>query len=178
MGDVKPVEPVKLICGIISADEDLVRRARGEMEQRYGAVDLECGPFRFDCTGYYGEEMGQNLQRWFVSFGKTIDPGVIADVKLRTNEIETKFAETCGGGRKRKVNLDPGYITADKLVLATTKNYSHRIYVGKGIYAEVTLTFRKDGCAFFEWTYPDFKAGRYTAFLLQVRRSLLDVRKK
>jgi hypothetical protein len=88
--------------------------------------------------------------------------------------LEDKFAVKSDSGLRRRVNLDPGYVAPDKLVLASTKNFSHRIHLSRGVYAEVTLNFGKKGCVFLDWTYPDFRSGRYTAFLLDVRRKIMD----
>ena len=178
MGDIRPVEPVKLICGIIAADAGMAGRARTELERLYGRIDVEAGPFPFDKTDYYATEMGSNLQRWFVAFEAMVDPGRLADIKRETNAIEEQLSVTEGGTFRRRVNLDPGYATPAKLVLATTKDFAHRVYLEQGIYAEVTLNFKKSGGMYFPWTYPDFKDGRYDEFLFKVRRSVLPRGKK
>ena len=177
MGEIKPVETVKLFCGIIAADEAVIARARGELEKFYGPIDRETELIPFTFTDYYRPEMGDPLLRKFVSFQGLIDPGRIAGIKIETNAIEEQMGETRDGILRRRVNLDPGYLTPAKLVLATTKDFAHRLYAGQGIYTEVTLTFRKDGCAFYPWTYPDYQTETYTAFFLAVRRLLLNQRK-
>jgi hypothetical protein len=118
--------------------------------------------------------MGDGLVRKFVAFADLIAPEELADAKVRTNSLEEEFAQRSEDDIRRRVNLDPGYIAPDKLVLASTKNFSHRIHLSKGIYAEVTLNFGKKGCVFFDWTYPDFRSGKYTEFLLDVRRKVMD----
>ena len=172
VGEIQPVRPVKLFCGMIAADGEVMLRAREALARLYGAVDLESEPIPFDFTDYYQEEMGGGLVRKLIAFDPLIDPGRLAEIKVRTNDLERKLAATPGG--RRRVNLDPGYVDASKLVLATTKALAHRVYVGRGIYAEVTLTFRKKGCAYFDWTYPDYRSGRYTAFLLEIRRRYME----
>lgn len=172
MGQIKPVEPVKLFCGMIAADEAVFARAQAELEKFYGRIDHESGLIPFTFTDYYREEMGEKLWRKFVSFEALIDPRRIAEIKNETNAIEEQMAETEGGAVRRRVNLDPGYLTLAKLVLATTKDFSHRLYVGKGIYTEVTLNFRKDGCTYHPWTYPDYRSEQYARFFLAVRRIL------
>lgn len=174
MGNIAPVEPVKLICGIIAGSEERFRDVKAELARIAGPVDGESERFAFDATDYYEREMGKPLHRWFVSFRALIDPARLAEIKQRTNEIEKRSASGEGSSVRRNVNLDPGYLTGASLVLATTKNFSHRIYIGDGIYAEVTLLFRKDGFTYFDWTYPDFRSGRYGEFLLQVRKSYLQ----
>ena len=175
MAEVRPVEPVKLICGIISADESLMTSAVDEMTSRHGPVDLDSGLFPFDMTDYYAAEMGGNLLRKFVSFERLIDPSDIVVIKLGTNAIEKNMAGEERGVVRRRINLDPGYVTPAKLVLATTKDFAHRIYLGRSIYAEVTLQFSsRGGIRSFPWTYPDFASDRYTSFLQSVRERLLE----
>jgi hypothetical protein len=173
MGDIRQVESVKLICGMIAADESLMQQTEREMEGMFGAIDIRSELISFDYTDYYQTEMGGGLLRKFVSFDQLIDPGQLAGIKIKTNVIERRLAIQTGDSMKRRINLDPGYVTAAKLVLATTKDFAHRIYLGDGIYGEVTLNFRKNGCTFFEWTYPDFKSGKYTPFLLKARRKMM-----
>jgi hypothetical protein len=173
MGDKRNVEPVKLVCGMISADERLIRQTEQEMEGMFGAIDIRSELFPFNYTDYYSSEMGVGLLRKFVSFDRPIDPMRLASIKIETNGIERKLAVQTVDSIKRRINLDPGYVTPVKLVLATTKDFAHRIYLGDGIYAEVTLNFKKNGCAFFEWTYPDFKSGIYVPFLLEARRKIM-----
>jgi len=169
MAQPKPVEPVKLICGIIAADDEVLAVAKQELEQHLGPVDGETDVVPFDFTEYYREEMGDGLLRQLVSFERRIDPATLADVKLLTNRLELDLAVDAGERKARRVNLDPGYVTGTALVLATVKNQPHRIYLRDGIYAEVTLRFRKNKCIYSDWTYPDFKSGRYAGFLLGVR---------
>jgi hypothetical protein len=128
--------------------------------------------FPFDDTDYYGPEMGDGLRRRFLCFAGGFDPADLADAKLRTNEVEAELAVERDGRTARRVNLDPGYVTGAKLVLASAKDAGHRVYLRDGIHAEVTLAFRRASCARFPWTYPDFRSGRYDAFLLKVRESL------
>ena len=177
MGEIKPVETVKLFCGIIAVDEPAIARAQAELEKFYGRIDHESEIIPFTFTDYYREEMGDTLLRKLVSFEGLIDPGRIADIKLETNALEEQLGEVREGSLRRRVNLDPGYLTPAKLILATTKDFAHRVYVGKGIYTELTLNFRKDGCTFFPWTYPDYQTEKYTAFFLAIRRLLLSQRK-
>ena len=169
MGELKHAEPAKLFCGIIAVDEDAVARARSELEKHIGEIDIESESMPFDFTDYYREEMGDNLARKFVSFRELIAPDRIVDVKLLTNDIERSNKSSGDGPARRRMNLDPGYATPAKVVLATTKDFSHRIYLRDGIYAEVTMNFRKDGFRYFDWTYPDFRSGRYDGFFKQVR---------
>jgi hypothetical protein len=165
MGKVKKVMPVKLFCGFIYKDEDIVDKAIKVLKEKWGEIDLEAGPFPFDFTDYYEEEMGENLKKRFISFEALLTPDESYEWKLFTNSIEENFSE----GGKRKVNIDPGYIDMAKVVLFSTKNFYHRIYLGKGIFAEVTLYYTKGKYEFFPWTYPDYKTKEYTDFFLKLR---------
>lgn len=165
MGKIRPVKPVKLITGIIFNQIELLDKIKNVLEKRFGKIDLESELFPFDKTNYYEEEMGKNLKRKFLSFEELIKPDTIAEIKLYTNKLEKRFSI----GDKRQINLDPGYITDSKLVLATTKNYYHRIYLKKGIYAEVTLYYKDKSFCYFDTTYPDYRTPEYIEFFNRVR---------
>ena len=162
----------KLVCGMIGADDAVMDRAEQELTRLYGEIDVRSATIPFDFTDYYCAEMGEGLLRRFVSFRALIDPGRLAGIKRRTTEMEQALGVGRGGQLRRRVNLDPGYITSAKLVLATTKDVAHRVYLGQGIYAEVTLSFAAEAVRCFPWTYPDFRSGRHDAFLLEARRRL------
>lgn len=130
-----------------------------------GPIALAGEPFHFDHTQYYEAEMGAPLEKAFYAFQELIDPAQLAKFKLLSNEIEEEFSTQS----KRKVNLDPGYIEAAKLVLATTKNYGHRIYLMTGIYGDVQLYWRNGQFQFNPWTYPDYQDERTLRFLTEVR---------
>lgn len=170
MGLIKKPQNVKFFCGIIASGCEILRKAESELEILFGKVDLKSELIDFDYTDYYEPEMGPGLIRRFISFSKLKDPSEIAQMKLQTNILEQQFAVKSG----RTVNLDPGYIAPSKLVLASTKDFSHRIYLGQGIYGEITLNFRRGGFKFFEWTYPDFQSKEYCAFFLKVREKLME----
>jgi hypothetical protein len=179
VGEIRIPEPVKLICGIIAAGESMVAAARDALRDAYGEIDLESGILPFNFTAYYRDEMGAGLLRKFVSFDERVDPGLLPKIKRHTNELERALSGIPEGTTgRRRVNLDPGYVTPSNLVLATTKNYTHRVYLGGGIYGEVTLAFAKIGCRHFEWTYPDYRTEAYGAFFLAVRRRLMETRKR
>ena len=163
--------PVKLICGMISAKKDLFDEAAAAMGEAFSPVDVESEEADFDLPDYYYDQMGRGLYRKFVSFAGLVDPGSLVAIKLRTNEIEADFARRYNYV-PRPINLDPGYLSPAKLVLATMKDFSHRIYLGQGIYAEVTLLYRGKRWEALEWTFPDYASGRYDAFLTAARDSL------
>lgn len=166
-------QPVKLLCGLLSNDPDLLRRTRQLLRKRFGSVDLESDVWPFDQTDYYEAEMGAGLQRWFVSFERPISPADLAEIKRQTNAVEEQIADDCLlPDIARPVNIDPGYLDLSKLVLASTKDSSHRVYLGRGIYAEVTLRYSHGRWLEHPWTYPDYKTPVYHAFFTQVRERL------
>jgi len=176
MGEVRPVAPVKLVCGIIAVRGRVLGEAQAALSERFGPVDLESDCVSFDFTDYYRAEMGPGLIRKFLSFAQPIAPFELAGIKRAALALEDRFAVQDRDTRRRRVNLDPGYLAADKLVLATTKDFAHRMCIGNGIYAEVTLQFSRGRCVCREWTYPDFRSGAYDEFLLRVRRAYLAAR--
>lgn len=165
--------PAKLFCGIIGTNMELITEVCEHLVSEFGLLDAQSEAIPFNFTDYYKAEMGDNLIRIFISFFHLIDPSTIADIKIATNSLEDKFvADT--RTMARRINIDPGYITASKVVLATTKDFAHRVSIGKGIYAEVTFNFMKDGFKFFDWTYPDFKSGKYDSFFLETRNMFME----
>jgi hypothetical protein len=167
-------DPVTLICGLLGAGGPILAEARDALRARYGAIALESPVMPFTFTDYYREEMGAGLLRQFAAFETRIDPARLSRIKRETNELERVLSGCpAGAAGRRRVNLDPGYVTPSKLILATTKDFAHRVYLGEGIYAEVTLAFTKSGCRHFEWTYPDYRTEAYAAFFRDVRRLLM-----
>lgn len=166
MGTIKQPEPVKLIVGMISGSPELFGMAQNRLKEKFGEVDFISPILPFDTTDYYCEEMGTGLQRRFISFKRLIDPCELADIKIFTNLLEEDFSLNL----KRRINLDPGYISLSKLVLATTKDHQHRIYLRDGIYAEVTLRFKAERFQTWEWTYPDYQTQAYREIFLHIRK--------
>lgn len=165
-GDIK----VKLFCGLISASTDIDKKALGELEGKFGQIDLQSGKTPFDYSTYYNEEMGTSLTRYWVSFEDLVYAGSLADIKIFTNSIEDGLSN----GGKRPINIDPGYVSQANVVLATTKNFSHRIYLAKGIFGEVTTIYKKnEGFIKLAWSYPDYLSPAATDFLSKTRQKLL-----
>jgi Domain of unknown function (DUF4416) len=164
VGQVVEPPPVKLIVGLIVAREAPVTAVRRQLEATYGRIDQETALLPFVATRFYEREMGPALQRLFWSFEALIAPDALAGIKLETNAVERTCAMASGQGWRRQINLDPGYIDLAKLVLATTKDRQHRLYLGQGIYAEVTLRFTGGRFVPWEWTYPDYRTPEYLAF--------------
>jgi hypothetical protein len=183
MWELHDPKPVKLIIGILAANETALAAAVKAISKQFGIIDLTSEVWPFTQTDYYKDETGPNILRQFVSLDKLIDPGKLAKIKHTTNKIEQKLAVKLGGVSRRAgtalqlprpVNLDPGLIEPSKLALATTKNYSHRIYIGNKMFAEVTLIYEKGAWRYFDWTYPDYRQPHYHDFFTKVRNRLLE----
>jgi len=174
MWKLKDPKPVKLIIGILAADRQCLHAAIEAIETKFRKIDLVSDVWPFDKTNYYKDETGKHILRQFVSIERLIRPGKLAKIKHRTNKLEQKLAARSALPLPRPVNLDPGIIEPSKLILATTKNYSHRIYIGKKMYAEVTLIFNKGSWRPFDHTYPDYRQQCYFDFFDKVRKRLLE----
>lgn len=171
MGEARAAEPARLIVGVLTAFPDAWTAARPRLEELFGRIDLEAGPIDFIFTDYYQEEMGAGLVRRFVSFERLIAQHDIAGIKHRTNALEVELARSEWPVR-RPINLDPGYITLGKLVLATTKDQAHRIAIGPDMYAEVTLRYSGGRYVHNDWTYADYRTEEYHRYFAQVREAL------
>jgi hypothetical protein len=174
MWQTKKPKPVKLIIGILAADAECLQRAVETVTKEFGATDLASDVWPFDKTDYYKEQTGERILRQFVSIEMLIDPGELAAIKHATNRLEQELARQLKREVSRPVNLDPGLIEPSKLVLATTKNYSHRIYIGNEMYAEVTLIYDKGAWSAMPYTYPDYRQQFYIDFFEKIRRKLLE----
>lgn len=168
MGDIKQVQPVRYFMGVIAASEELLAAALAEAEKKWGAISLKSEVIPFSFTDYYEKEMGPGLLRCWAAFEKPSDPSLLADMKIESNKLEEKFMQD----GKRRVNIDPGYVELSKVVLASTKNFSHRIYIGGGIYAEITLLYKGKEFTSLQWTYPDYRSLEADRFLKALRNSL------
>lgn len=173
MWDVQNILPVKLIVGILACDEQALKTSHQPLIETYGPADLVSEVYPFDMTEYYVDEAGPNMVRQFLAFEHLIDPGHLAAIKHQTNRMEQVLAGQLETPYPRPVNLDPGIIEPSKLVLASTKNFAHRIYIGDHMYAEVTMTYNKGKWETFPFTFPDFKSGRYNGFLSKVRECVV-----
>lgn len=158
-------EPAKLVIGAFTAEPDLIEPVVRMLSEKFGEIDLASNWFRFDYTDYYEKEMGADLVRRMMAFKILVGQDELADIKHATNKIESEFAE----GDNRRINIDPGYLLRERFVLATAKNFSHRIYIGRGIYADLTLVYSKGAFRPLPWTYPDYKAQNMLGFLCRVR---------
>jgi len=165
MGKPESHIPVKLVVGLISGQTPQFTLVKRILEKKYGQIDTESGTLDFSCTHYYEKELGCSLKRKFLSFKRPIALEKSYRIKLFTNRLEAKLSQN----GLRSINIDPGYVTLSKLVLFTTKNGSHRIYVGRGIYADLEFQFQKKSFHPLEWTYPDYKSSDYIEFFNSAR---------
>jgi len=149
----RPPKAVKLAMSFICSRGEDFASALAEADREYGPVDLVSEPVSFHFTDYYEREMGKGLWRRMVGFEPLIAPEQLVSIKLWANRVESQSRNEQGG---RRVNIDPGYVAGSKFVLATGKDYSHRIYLGGGIYGEITLIVPKGGLSPLPWTYPDY----------------------
>lgn len=159
------VTPVKLFTAVLFSDSVLLKKAETLLTGLYGEVDHVSRDFSFDISDYYLPEMGAPIYRKFFSFHRLISPESIAAVKLETNEIESALAVD----GQRKVNLDPGYLDYDKLVLASAKYNAQKIYLSHGIWADLTLRYEKGAFHAYPWSFPDFKSGMYNSVFMEIR---------
>ncbi len=167
MGVPREAPPAKLIAGIMHRPGFESGPLLARLSDLFGAPDHHCAPFPFDHSEYYRAEMGSGLLKFLVSFGPLIPQDRLAEVKLWTNSLERDgIAE---GGRV--YNIDPGILTLASVILATTKGHAHRIYMGEGIYEEITLLFHQGAYKPLPWTYPDYRTPRVLDFLNEVRET-------
>ena len=168
MGIIRKILPVKLICAFLFKDEKNADKIQKVMENQYGPIDFKSNSFPFAFSDYYKPEMGPLLFKQFVSFANLLDPCQLSLIKVITNDIEDAEAQQ----QKRLINIDPGYLELSKLVLASTKNFSHRVYIGNGIYGDIQLVWRHGKFQENPWTYPDYKQPLAHNFFTQVRNDL------
>jgi len=185
MADARDPEPVIVVTAVISryplARDWAIDRLRG----RFGALLCQSDPLPFTASGYYTAAMGPELEKVLVACRQPADPAGLADWKVETNRWESEFAAACRAGTyrdsrgapitvPRPLNLDCGYVTQAKLVLATTKDRDHRIYLREGIFAEVTLSYTRKRWVDHRWTYPDYRDEAVLRFAERCRRHLRE----
>ncbi len=158
--------PAKLVIGFFLKEKKIGGDVIRALVEKFGPVDIASSWFPFDFTTYYHDETGAPLFRRLFGFKKLIQQQDLAQIKLTTNSLEQRYAS----GGKRPVNIDPGYLLHERFVLATGKNYSHRIYIGKGIYADLTLIYSHGRFEHLPWTYPDYASKDVIDFLEKVRK--------
>jgi len=162
-----PVEPdpVKMLVAVLWANANALQMVLKRMVEIWGNIDFQGQDHLFDMTNYYESEMGRPLFRRLITFQHLVSPGTIVEAKLVCNGLE----ERCRGSAGRQVNLDSGYLDHNKIVLASVKGLGQKIFVGQGIYVDLVARYRQGRFQPFEWTFPDFKDGRYDNELTKIR---------
>ncbi|MFH1577590.1 MAG: DUF4416 family protein [Candidatus Omnitrophota bacterium] len=158
--------PLKLFIGFIFTSETIYLQTKHILERKFGRADFESQTIAFNHTAYYENEFGTGLKRKFLSFKRLINPERQFRIKITTNKIEQRLSIS----GKRQINIDPGILTLAKVILFTTKDYNHRIYLAQGIYAEVTLSYQSRSFQPWEWTYPDYKTPEYIQTFNHIRK--------
>lgn len=174
MGNISSPKPVLLLIAISSRYDAALEWARERITTAFGPAGATSPAFDFTETDYYTSTMGTELKKQFIVSAAPIDPGDLSAIKRLTNEWEAEYTASAGHPEPRPLNLDPGYLTLAKLVLASTKDHAHRIYLADGIYAEVTLSFRAKSWHAFDWTYPDYQRDDFQEFFTESRKLLRE----
>jgi hypothetical protein len=169
MGMLRQATPAKLFMALMRRPEFDPAPLLARLANSYGPVDCWCAPYHFG-SSYYESEMGPGLVKNFISFEPLLSQDLLAGVKRETNKLEEGGADSRG----RVCNLDPGIITHYSVILATTKGYAHRIYLGEGIYAEPALLYRRGSLDALPWSYPDYRTPAAHGFFREARRRLLE----
>lgn len=172
---MKEPQNVKLFVGMLAGRTALFDSVEPELEALFGEIDFVSLVWQWEHTTYYEKEMGRGLLRKFIFFRSLIPPDELPIIKQKTIAVEKKYFH---GDKMRKINLDPGYLNEAKVVLASTKDYSHRLYLGKGIYGEVTLSYSKGAFRPFSYTYPDFKTEEYLIMFDKVRDTYKRIKRQ
>jgi hypothetical protein len=166
MGTAREPKPAKYFVALLSSDNDLLNIAETDLSSILGEIDGRSETMPWSVSTFYEQEMGRGLLRRFVSFANLRAPGDLAALKVQTNQIEDNYRID---DLRRRVNLDPGYIDAYKVVLASTKNAGQRLYLGSGIYGEATLLFHDGAFHGLEYTYRDYLWPETLRFLIRLR---------
>jgi hypothetical protein len=174
MGDVVAQRPVLLIAAVFSRHEAALAWARARFESEWGPIALASPAFDHRETTYYEKSMGEGLRKVFFAGERLIDPATLPALKLQANAWEDEYRDHASHTEPRPLNIDPGYLTEAKLVLASTKDRDHRLYLAQGIFAEVTLHFARGTWQTRPWTYPDYQRPDYHAFFTTCRDYLRE----
>lgn len=174
MADVRFVEPVVRFCAVITRHEWARRWGIERIAEVWGAAHVTSAEIPFEAGGYYTSTMGPELQKTLVAFGDFADPADLADWKHQTNAWEAECAAQAKSDEPRPLNLDAGYVTQAKLVLATTKDRDHRIYLRDGMFAEVTLTYVGKRWHHHRWSYPSYRTDEVARFAGDCRARLRE----
>jgi hypothetical protein len=170
MGRSREPKPAKLFMSLIASADDVFQQGIQDLCLAYGKIDFMSERFPFDFTHYYTKEMGEHLFRHFITFERLFPIPLLPEIKGATNRLEEKYATSEGN---RRMNIDPGYLCFEHVILATTKGYTHRPYLREGIYADLTLIFQNKSFQPLEWTYPDYRQNEIIGLFNQFRKKYM-----
>jgi Domain of unknown function (DUF4416) len=165
MGEITSFTPEKLIIAVLISRQDMLNNLISLLTDNFGEIDFKSEVIEFNYTRYYNSEMGEKIERVFLSFQNLVSPDQLPDIKILTNKIEMSFLID----GERKVNLDPGMLSVKRFMLATTKDNGHRIPLQQGIYGEVTLLYMNKNFKPLPWTYIDYQSEEYSEILKKIR---------
>jgi hypothetical protein len=171
MGKTREPKPAKLFMSLIVSEDDILQHGVQDLCLTHGEVDFISERLPFNFTNYYAQEMGKHLFRRFITFGHLISVPLLPDIKQATNCIEEKYALPNGN---RRLNIDPGYLCLEHVILATTKGYTHRPYLREGIYADLALIYQNKSFRPLEWTYPDYRQKEVIGLFNQFRKKYVE----
>jgi hypothetical protein len=171
MGKAKEAKPAKLFMSLIVSEDGILHQAIEDLRLAFGGIDFISERLPFNFTNYYAPEMGEELFRRLITFESLVSIPFLPEIKKTTNRLEEKYA-TSGGNRR--INIDPGYVCLEHVILATTKGYTHRPYLREGIYADLTLIYRNKSYQSLEWTYPDYQQEEILKLFNQFRKKYQD----
>ncbi|OGP76604.1 MAG: hypothetical protein A2V86_02110 [Deltaproteobacteria bacterium RBG_16_49_23] len=171
MGRAREPGPTKLFMSLIVKEEDILHQGIQDLQKDFGEIDFISQRISFNFTQYYTKEIGENLFRHFITFKQLISRDSLPGIKLATNRLEEKYAAT---GKNRRINIDPGYLCMEHVILATTKAYTHRPYLSKGIYADMTLIYRNKSFQPLDWTYPDYRQEETLQLFNRFRKGYME----
>jgi hypothetical protein len=171
MGKAKESKPAKLFMSLITSETSILYQGMEDLRLAFGEIDFVSERLPFNFTDYYAEEIGKELFRHFVTFASLIAIPLLPQIKQRTNRLEEKYATP---DRNRRINMDPGYVCLEHVVLATTKGYAHRPYLREGIYADLTFIYRNKSFQPLEWTYPDYRQEEVILLFNQFRKKYVE----
>ena len=169
MGTIHGHPPVKLLVALLTSDLQIMEEVERRLCATYGAVDERTEIFLFNFPGRFQREMGENLKKRIICFERLLPVEQLPEVKKLTNDLEWEYQEHLQERSRRRINLDPGYLTLSKVLLASTRNYSHHVYLKDGVYGELLLRYHLGALRNLPWTYADYRSHLAHSFFTQVR---------
>ena len=170
MGQIKDYPPVKYFAAVTYSSEEILEEMKDRLQELIAGIDNSSPVYSFSqFTSYYESEMGAALKKIFFTFLELKPAELLPDIKIATNQLELKYFKNA----RRQINIDPGYICAAKMILATTKDYDHRIYLNRGIFGDIHYRYRQGEFQINDWTYPDYQQPFILAFFKETREKYL-----